>query len=114
VPRTPRARRRARVIGFALVPKPVGRVVVFLELVTTDRIIGGFDEASRRVSSAVHRSFITGKLLEIDATTAELVKLMENTFREVNIALGNELRSSPSGSASMRGRRSGLPTTIRA
>jgi UDP-N-acetyl-D-mannosaminuronic acid dehydrogenase len=57
---------------------------------TTDRIIGGFDEASSRVSSAVHRSFITGKLLETDATTAEHVKLMENTFREVNIARGNE------------------------
>ena len=34
--------------------------------------------------------FVTGTLLETDATTAELVKLMENTFRDVNIALANE------------------------
>ncbi len=63
---------------------------LILELVTNDRIIGGFDEASSRASSEVYRSFVTGKLLETDATTAELVKLMENTFRDVNIALANE------------------------
>jgi UDP-N-acetyl-D-mannosaminuronic acid dehydrogenase len=63
---------------------------LILELVTNDRIIGGIDEASSRASSEVYRSFVTGKLLETDATTAELVKLMENTFRDVNIALANE------------------------
>ena len=63
---------------------------LILELVTNDRIIGGIDEASSRASSDVYRSFVTGTLLETDATTAELVKLMENTFRDVNIALANE------------------------
>ena len=63
---------------------------LILELVTNDRIIGGIDEASSRASSGVYRAFVTGKLLETDATTAELVKLMENTFRDVNIALANE------------------------
>lgn len=63
---------------------------LILELVTNDRIIGGLDEPSSRASSDVYRSFVTGKLLETDATTAELVKLMENTFRDVNIALANE------------------------
>jgi UDP-N-acetyl-D-mannosaminuronic acid dehydrogenase len=60
------------------------------ELVTNDRIIGGLDQASSRASSEVYRSFVSGELLETDATTAELVKLMENTFRDVNIALANE------------------------
>lgn len=63
---------------------------LILELVTNDRIIGGLDEASSRASSDVYRSFVTGKLIATDATTAELVKLMENTFRDVNIALANE------------------------
>jgi UDP-N-acetyl-D-mannosaminuronic acid dehydrogenase len=63
---------------------------LIVELVTNDRIIGGLDEASSRASSEVYRSFVTGTLLETDATTAELVKLMENTFRDVNIALANE------------------------
>lgn len=60
------------------------------ELVTNDRIIGGLDEASSSASSEVYRSFVSGQLLDTDATTAELVKLMENTFRDVNIALANE------------------------
>lgn len=60
------------------------------ELVKNDRIVGGIDGASNRASVALYRSFVTGELLETDATTAELVKLMENTFRDVNIALANE------------------------
>ncbi len=63
---------------------------LLVELVTNDRIIGGLDEASSQAAAAIYRSFVTGELVTTDATTAELVKLMENTYRDVNIALANE------------------------
>lgn len=64
---------------------------VFEELVTNDRIIGGVNEESARATSDLYRSFVKGKLHETDDTTAELVKVMENTYRDVNIAFANEL-----------------------
>ncbi len=63
---------------------------LMVELVTNDRIIGGIDAASAEAASELYRSFTTGELITTDATTAELVKLMENTHRDVNIALANE------------------------
>ncbi|MDW0108696.1 nucleotide sugar dehydrogenase [Sporosarcina aquimarina] len=64
---------------------------VFEELVTNDRIIGGVNEESARATSDLYRSFVKGQLHETDDTTAELVKVMENTYRDVNIAFANEL-----------------------
>lgn len=64
---------------------------VFEELVSNDRIIGGVNEESARMTSDLYRSFVKGKMHETDDTTAELVKVMENTYRDVNIALANEL-----------------------
>lgn len=61
------------------------------ELVQNDRIIGGIDQASAVRAQAIYKSFVTGSICLTDATTAELVKLVENTFRDVNIALANEL-----------------------
>jgi UDP-N-acetyl-D-mannosaminuronic acid dehydrogenase len=63
---------------------------LLMELVTNDRIIGGLDDPSSAAAADVYRSFVTGELITTDATTAELVKLMENTHRDVNIALANE------------------------
>lgn len=63
----------------------------FEELVSNDRIIGGVNKASAEMTSALYRSFVKGKLHETDDTTAELVKVIENTYRDVNIALANEL-----------------------
>ncbi len=63
----------------------------FEELVTNDRIIGGVGMEAARQTSDLYRSFVKGTLHETDATTAELVKVMENTYRDVNIALANEL-----------------------
>jgi len=60
------------------------------ELIHNDRIIGGIDEASTKAAADVYSTFVRGALVETDATTAELVKLMENTYRDVNIALANE------------------------
>lgn len=64
---------------------------VFQELVTNDRIIGGINEESARLTSELYASFVEGTMHETDATTAELVKVMENTYRDVNIAFANEL-----------------------
>ena len=64
---------------------------VFQELVSNDRIIGGINEESARQTTELYKSFVEGEMHETDATTAELVKVMENTYRDVNIAFANEL-----------------------
>jgi UDP-N-acetyl-D-mannosaminuronic acid dehydrogenase len=61
------------------------------ELVENDRVIGGVNRQSARAGQAFYQSFVTGKCLTTDARTAELCKLTENSFRDVNIAFANEL-----------------------
>jgi UDP-N-acetyl-D-mannosaminuronic acid dehydrogenase len=63
---------------------------IFKEIVENDRLIGGVDAASTKVAREVYSAFVTGELIETDDLSAELSKLMENTFRDVNIALANE------------------------
>ena len=64
---------------------------IFEELVHNDRIVGGTtDKASQRAKD-LYSYFVKGQILCTDPTTAEMVKLMENTYRDVNIALANEL-----------------------
>ena len=64
---------------------------IMRELVENDRIVGGITpEASERVA-AFYRTFVTGEVLVTDARTAEMAKLTENSFRDVNIAFANEL-----------------------
>jgi UDP-N-acetyl-D-mannosaminuronic acid dehydrogenase len=60
------------------------------ELIQNDRIIGGIDETSGEKAKKIYETFVEGKIYLTDATTAEFVKLMENTYRAVNIALANE------------------------
>jgi UDP-N-acetyl-D-mannosaminuronic acid dehydrogenase len=66
-----------------------GRMV--RELIENDRIVGGITEACAEHAEAVYRVFLQGKLFRTDAPTAELVKLVENAYRDVNIAFANEL-----------------------
>tara|TARA_R110001599_G_scaffold262322_1_gene462816 strand:- start:17072 stop:18280 length:1209 start_codon:yes stop_codon:yes gene_type:complete len=66
-----------------------GRILI--ELVQNDRIVGGINEASTSKAAEFYRSFVSGKVLETTAKTAELSKLTENSFRDVNIAFANEL-----------------------
>lgn len=61
------------------------------ELVENDRIIGGVCPASAEAARDFYASFVTGTCLVTDARTAELCKLTENSFRDVNIAFANEL-----------------------
>ncbi|CAM3132957.1 nucleotide sugar dehydrogenase [Filibacter tadaridae] len=63
----------------------------FEELVSNDRIIGGVNQESAHMTANLYSSFVKGKMHETDDVTAELVKVMENTYRDVNIALANEL-----------------------
>ena len=61
------------------------------ELVHNDRIIGGVTPKCSKKASEVYGQFVEGNLMLTEAKTAELSKCMENTFRDVNIALANEL-----------------------
>jgi len=61
------------------------------ELVMNDRVIGGMDLASTQFCRDFYASFCKGHLLTTDSKTAELVKLAENSFRDVNVAFANEL-----------------------
>jgi UDP-N-acetyl-D-mannosaminuronic acid dehydrogenase len=60
------------------------------EMIHNDRVIGGIDKKSADRAGTIYRSFVKGKLYFTDIRTAEFVKLMENTYRDVNIALANE------------------------
>jgi UDP-N-acetyl-D-mannosaminuronic acid dehydrogenase len=64
---------------------------VVRELVQNDRIIGGLTKKCSQMAIDVYRIFVEGELLVTDARTAEMSKLTENSFRDVNIAFANEL-----------------------
>lgn len=64
---------------------------ILRELVENDRIIGGIDKISGQKAKNFYESFVQGKILLTDARTAEMAKLTENSFRDVNIAFANEL-----------------------
>ncbi len=66
-----------------------GRILT--ELVQNDRIVGGINDESTRAAAAFYRQFVSGEVFETTARLAEMTKLTENTFRDVNIALANEL-----------------------
>lgn len=64
---------------------------VVTELRQNDRIVGGVGEAATRSAVEFYDSFVEGTLYRTDATTAEFAKLSQNTYRDVNIALANEI-----------------------
>jgi UDP-N-acetyl-D-mannosaminuronic acid dehydrogenase len=63
---------------------------ILRELVENARVIGGIDRASAEAGRELYAAFVRGEIVLTDATTAEMVKLMENTYRDVNIAAANE------------------------
>lgn len=63
---------------------------ILRELVENSRVIGGINPASAEAGRALYKTFVKGEIVTTDSTTAEMVKLMENTFRDVNIAIANE------------------------
>lgn len=78
-------------IQYAHAPERVlpGRVMV--ELVENDRVIGGMTPAAAERARQLYATFCEGQLHLTDARTAEMSKLTENAFRDVNIAFANEL-----------------------
>ncbi len=66
-----------------------GRILI--ELVENDRIVGGVDPASTEKAVEFYSQFVSGEVIPTDSRTAELSKLCENSFRDVNIAFANEL-----------------------
>ena len=60
------------------------------ELIENARVVGGVTPESAKAGRDLYATFVKGRIIETDATTAEMVKLMENTTRDVNIAIANE------------------------
>jgi UDP-N-acetyl-D-mannosaminuronic acid dehydrogenase len=78
-------------INIAYCPERVLPGKIMTELVQNDRIVGGLTEVATVVVANFYRTFVKGRVLETNAKTAEMCKLTENSFRDVNIAFANEL-----------------------
>ncbi|GAA4719300.1 UDP-N-acetyl-D-mannosamine dehydrogenase [Isoptericola chiayiensis] len=79
------------VIHVAHCPERVLPGRVMIELVTNDRIVGGLTPDAAQYAKDLYAVFCQGEILLTDAVTAEMAKLVENSFRDVNIAFANEL-----------------------
>ena len=64
---------------------------IMRELIENDRVVGGVNDESTKKAAEFYRTFVEGEVLETTAKTAEMAKLTENSFRDVNIAFANEL-----------------------
>lgn len=64
---------------------------IMRELVANDRIVGGITPQATQKTVEFYKTFVEGEVLSTDAKTAEMAKLTENSFRDVNIAFANEL-----------------------
>ncbi len=78
-------------LSIAYCPERVLPGNIFQELIYNDRIIGGLNLKSARKVKGFYKTFTKGNIFISDAKTAELCKLAENAFRDVNIAFANEL-----------------------
>lgn len=78
-------------IQIAYCPERVLPGHILHELIENDRIIGGLTGRCAHRAASLYKTFVKGSCIETDARTAEMVKLTENSFRDVNIAFANEL-----------------------
>lgn len=78
-------------IHMAYCPERVLPGKIMTELVENDRVVGGVTPAATKEVADFYRTFVRGEVLETEAKTAEMCKLTENSFRDVNIAFANEL-----------------------
>lgn len=78
-------------LAIAYGPERVLPGRILTELVENDRVAGGLTPDATARAVAFYRRFVRGAVLGTDAATAEMVKLSENAFRDVNIAFANEL-----------------------
>jgi UDP-N-acetyl-D-mannosaminuronic acid dehydrogenase len=78
-------------VCVAYCPERVLPGKIMIELVQNDRVVGGLTVEATKAVSAFYKTFVRGAVLETDAATAEMCKLTENSYRDVNIAFANEL-----------------------
>jgi UDP-N-acetyl-D-mannosaminuronic acid dehydrogenase len=78
-------------IHMAYCPERVLPGKIMTELVENDRVVGGLTPEATQAVAVFYKTFVRGAVLETDAQTAEMCKLTENSFRDVNIAFANEL-----------------------
>lgn len=78
-------------IRIAYCPERVLPGHVLRELVENDRVIGGMTPKCSQLASELYKTFVMGECVITDARTAEMCKLTENSYRDVNIAFANEL-----------------------
>jgi UDP-N-acetyl-D-mannosaminuronic acid dehydrogenase len=78
-------------ISIAYCPERVLPGSVIYELQNNDRVIGGIDESSTEAALTFYSKFVKGNLHRTNSRTAEMCKLVENAYRDVNIAFANEL-----------------------
>jgi len=78
-------------VQIAYCPERVLPGYVLQELVNNDRIIGGMSERCVERATLLYKTFVKGDCLPTTARTAELCKLTENAYRDVNIAFANEM-----------------------
>jgi UDP-N-acetyl-D-mannosaminuronic acid dehydrogenase len=70
---------------------------ILAELIGNDRVIGGYTEEAAKLAESVYKTFVKGNIYLTDDITAELCKLAENSYRDVNIAFANELSQACQG-----------------
>lgn len=78
-------------ISIAYCPERVLPGNIMTELVGNDRVVGGLTAEASRAAAEFYKTFVRGEVFETDSRTAEMCKLTENSFRDVNIAFANEL-----------------------
>lgn len=78
-------------VHVAYCPERVLPGRIMIELLENDRVVGGLTPQASTAVAEFYRTFVRGDVLETDAATAEMCKLTENSFRDVNIAFANEL-----------------------
>ncbi|MGG4499050.1 nucleotide sugar dehydrogenase [Brevibacillus reuszeri] len=76
--------------SLAHVPERVQPGNLYKELTENDRIVGGIDQLSSNRAKNIYESFVLSNIEITDSVTAETAKVMENTYRDINIAIANE------------------------
>lgn len=82
---------RAGEFHYAYCPERAIPGKTVYEMINNDRIIGALDKTSAELAKEIYSSFVRGKIYLTEIKTAEFVKLIENIYRDVNIAFANEI-----------------------
>ncbi|HEY6630839.1 MAG TPA: UDP-N-acetyl-D-mannosamine dehydrogenase [Rhizobiaceae bacterium] len=78
-------------IAVAHCPERVLPGRIMIEIITNDRVVGGLTRHCAERAASIYRVFAQGEVLLTDAASAEMAKLVENAYRDVNIAFANEM-----------------------